>query len=98
MIDPKERADLLAKIRQFFATRNILEVETPYFYQTPPANPGIVAFMVKGTERDYYLLVDRLLVESKQISTSKSRVGDNNHYNHQETYSPYFERGSGKTV
>lgn len=51
----KTRADLLKNIRDFFATRQILEVETPYFCQTPPANPGIAAFTVQGSEQQYYL-------------------------------------------
>jgi lysyl-tRNA synthetase class 2 len=51
----KARAQLLAKIREFFATRNILEVETPLLdYSTIP-DPNIHSFVAKYGRKNLYL-------------------------------------------
>jgi elongation factor P--(R)-beta-lysine ligase len=47
----KARAELLAKIRSFFAERNVLEVETPLFGKSTIPSPNIHSFKIK----DFYL-------------------------------------------
>lgn len=45
----KQRANILAQIRQFFAERGVLEVETPLLMQARAAEPHLLNFMV-GTK------------------------------------------------
>ena len=44
------RADLLSRIRRFFATRGVLEVETPLLSTTTTPDPNIHSFEVASTE------------------------------------------------
>jgi len=44
----RQRAELLASLRQFFAQRNILEVETPLLCSSGITDPAIEPFLVHG--------------------------------------------------
>ncbi|MBA2491011.1 MAG: EF-P lysine aminoacylase GenX [Gammaproteobacteria bacterium] len=49
------RARLLARIRAFFAARDVLEVETPALCQTAVTDPQLASFLVPAPDRDRYL-------------------------------------------
>ena len=44
----RQRAALLARLRQFFADRTILEVETPLLCRSGITDPSIEPFIVAG--------------------------------------------------
>src|SRR3989338_11442865 len=51
----KMRAKMLATVRQFFADRNILEVETPLIYPSTTSDPPIASFSLSYLNKTYYL-------------------------------------------
>lgn len=51
----RKRAQLLQKIRNFFATENVLEVETPLLCQHTVTDPYIDSFSVATTDHTRYL-------------------------------------------
>lgn len=52
----KHRADLLQKIRAFFMTRNVLEVETPILSQHTVTDPYIESFSTLDAQNNIYFL------------------------------------------
>lgn len=51
----RQRAGLMAKIRNFFAQKNILEVETPILASATVTNPYIASFAIPYLNTTYYL-------------------------------------------
>lgn len=51
----KLRATILAKIREFFLTRNVLEVETPLLYPSSATDPYIESFSTTYRNQTLYL-------------------------------------------
>ncbi|MBS0351479.1 MAG: EF-P lysine aminoacylase GenX [Proteobacteria bacterium] len=51
----QQRAQILAKIRQFFADRKVMEVETPIVSQFTVTDQHLHSLAVTTPERDYYL-------------------------------------------
>lgn len=77
----QERAELLAAIRQFFARRQVLEVETPLLSQHTVTDVYIDSFAVPISETTHYFLqtspeyaMKRLLAEHQQSIYQISKV------------------------
>lgn len=51
----QQRAQMLSSIRQFFAKREVMEVETPLLYPTPVTDPYLKAFAVPYQGKNLYL-------------------------------------------
>ena len=53
--DQRLRAQVVQKIRQFFADRDVLEVDTPLMAEAPVTDPYLQAVQAKCMGKTYYL-------------------------------------------
>ncbi len=51
----RKRAELLSQLRQFFAERHVLEVDTPLLAEAPVTDPYLQAFLVQQSNSLHYL-------------------------------------------